>query len=76
MQWAISLEKVVIHFFYGGMPPEKAEKSLRLFAEKVPPGGAGHGHAHQPRVARGRHALSHPSGAGRTCPAPMSPAGG
>ena len=37
LQWAISLETVVIHFFYGGMPPEKAEKSLRLFAEKVLP---------------------------------------
>ena len=33
----ISLEKVVIHMFYGGMPREKAEKSLRLFAEKVLP---------------------------------------
>ena len=27
----------VIHQFYGGMPREKAEKSLRLFAEKVLP---------------------------------------
>jgi hypothetical protein len=27
----------VIHFFYGGMPRAKAEKSLRLFAEKVFP---------------------------------------
>jgi len=26
-----------IHFFYGGMPRAKAEKSLRLFAEKVLP---------------------------------------
>ena len=37
IQAAISMEKLVIHFFYGGMPPEKAEKSLRLFAEKVLP---------------------------------------
>ena len=37
LQWTISLEKVVIHMFYGGMPREKAEKSLRLFAEKVLP---------------------------------------
>ena len=37
MQWAISLEEVVLHFFYGGMPPDKAEASLRLFAEKVLP---------------------------------------
>ena len=37
MQWTISLEKVVIHMFYGGMPRDKAEKSLRLFAEKVLP---------------------------------------
>jgi alkanesulfonate monooxygenase SsuD/methylene tetrahydromethanopterin reductase-like flavin-dependent oxidoreductase (luciferase family) len=37
LQWAISLETLVIHFFYGGMPAEKAEKSLRLFAEKVLP---------------------------------------
>jgi alkanesulfonate monooxygenase SsuD/methylene tetrahydromethanopterin reductase-like flavin-dependent oxidoreductase (luciferase family) len=37
LQHAISLEMVVIHFFYGGMPRTKAEKSLRLFAEKVLP---------------------------------------
>ena len=37
LQWTISLEKVVIHMFYGGMPRDKAEKSLRLFAEKVLP---------------------------------------
>ncbi|HYR39513.1 MAG TPA: hypothetical protein VEW27_10145 [Methylomirabilota bacterium] len=34
---AVSLEMVVIHFFYGAMPRAKAEKSLRLFAEKVFP---------------------------------------
>ena len=37
LQRTISLEKVVIHMFYGGMPRDKAEKSLRLFAEKVLP---------------------------------------
>ena len=37
MQKAISLETLVLHVFYGGMPREKAEKSLRLFAEKVLP---------------------------------------
>jgi hypothetical protein len=37
LQWAISLEMIVIHMFYGGMPRAKAEKSLRLFAEKVLP---------------------------------------
>ena len=37
LQKTISLEKVVIHMFYGGMPRDKAEKSLRLFAEKVLP---------------------------------------
>jgi alkanesulfonate monooxygenase SsuD/methylene tetrahydromethanopterin reductase-like flavin-dependent oxidoreductase (luciferase family) len=37
MQQTISMEKVVIHMMYGGMPREKAEKSLRLFAEKVLP---------------------------------------
>jgi alkanesulfonate monooxygenase SsuD/methylene tetrahydromethanopterin reductase-like flavin-dependent oxidoreductase (luciferase family) len=37
LQWAISLETLVIHYFYGGMPREKAEKSLKLFAEKVLP---------------------------------------
>ena len=37
LQWTISLEKVVIHMFYGGMPREKAERSLKLFAEKVLP---------------------------------------
>ena len=37
LQWAISLETLVVHVFYGGMPRDKAEKSLRLFAEKVLP---------------------------------------
>jgi alkanesulfonate monooxygenase SsuD/methylene tetrahydromethanopterin reductase-like flavin-dependent oxidoreductase (luciferase family) len=37
LQQALSLEKIVFHVFYGGMPREKAEKSLRLFAEKVLP---------------------------------------
>ena len=37
VQRAISLDTVVIHAFYGGMPRDKAEKSLRLFAEKVLP---------------------------------------
>ena len=37
LQRAISLEMLVIHMFYGGMPRDKAEKSLRLFAEKVLP---------------------------------------
>jgi alkanesulfonate monooxygenase SsuD/methylene tetrahydromethanopterin reductase-like flavin-dependent oxidoreductase (luciferase family) len=37
VQKAINLGMLVIHVFYGGMPPEKAEKSLRLFAEKVLP---------------------------------------
>ena len=37
MQQTISMEKVVIHMMYGGMPREKAEKSLRLFSEKVLP---------------------------------------
>ncbi len=37
LQRAISLEMLVVHVFYGGMPRDKAEKSLRLFAEKVLP---------------------------------------
>jgi len=37
LQHALSLEMVVIHMFYGGMPRAKAEKSLRLFAEKILP---------------------------------------
>ena len=37
VQSTISLEKIVIHMFYGGMPRERAEKSLRLFAKKVLP---------------------------------------
>jgi alkanesulfonate monooxygenase SsuD/methylene tetrahydromethanopterin reductase-like flavin-dependent oxidoreductase (luciferase family) len=37
LQRALSLEKIVFHVFYGGMPRDKAEKSLRLFAEKVLP---------------------------------------
>jgi alkanesulfonate monooxygenase SsuD/methylene tetrahydromethanopterin reductase-like flavin-dependent oxidoreductase (luciferase family) len=37
LQWAISLETLVIHYFYGGMPLEKAKRSLKLFAEKVLP---------------------------------------
>ena len=27
----------MIHYFYGGMPLEKAKRSLQLFAEKVLP---------------------------------------
>ena len=37
MQRSISAEKLVIHMFYGGMPRDKAEKSLRLFAREVLP---------------------------------------
>ena len=37
LQQTISLETIVIHMMYGGMPRDKAEKSLRLFAEKVLP---------------------------------------
>ena len=37
VQKTISLETLVLHVFYGGMPRDKAEKSLRLFAEKVLP---------------------------------------
>ena len=32
LQQALSLEMLVVHVFYGGMPRHKAEKSLRLFA--------------------------------------------
>jgi len=37
LQRAISLEMLVVHVFYGGMPRSKAAKSLRLFSEKVLP---------------------------------------
>ena len=37
IQEAVSLEYLVIHVFYGAMPREKAEKSLRLFAKEVLP---------------------------------------
>jgi alkanesulfonate monooxygenase SsuD/methylene tetrahydromethanopterin reductase-like flavin-dependent oxidoreductase (luciferase family) len=37
LQWNIGLGEIVVHVFYGGMPKEKAERSLRLFAEKVLP---------------------------------------
>ena len=37
LQRTINLEELVIHVFYGGMPVEKAERSMRLFAEKVLP---------------------------------------
>jgi alkanesulfonate monooxygenase SsuD/methylene tetrahydromethanopterin reductase-like flavin-dependent oxidoreductase (luciferase family) len=37
VQETISLDKLVIHFFYGGMPVDKAEASLRLFATEVLP---------------------------------------
>ena len=37
VQQTISCEKLVVHVFYGGMPRDKAEKSIRLFAEKVLP---------------------------------------
>jgi membrane protein len=34
---AISMDMVINHMFYGGMPRAQAEKSLRLFADKVLP---------------------------------------
>ena len=37
VQQTISCEKLVVHVFYGGMPRDKAEKSLRLFAREVLP---------------------------------------
>jgi alkanesulfonate monooxygenase SsuD/methylene tetrahydromethanopterin reductase-like flavin-dependent oxidoreductase (luciferase family) len=37
VQQAINLGTLVVHVFYGGMPRDKAERSLRLFAEKVLP---------------------------------------
>jgi len=37
LQRTINLEQLVIHVYYGGMPVEKAERSMRLFAEKVLP---------------------------------------
>ena len=37
MQQSISAEKLVIHVFYGGMPRDKAEQSIRLFAKEVLP---------------------------------------
>lgn len=37
LQRRINLEELVIHVFYGGMPVEKAERSMRLFAERVLP---------------------------------------
>ena len=37
MQKVISMDMLVVHAFYGGMPRDKAEKSMRLFAEKVLP---------------------------------------
>jgi alkanesulfonate monooxygenase SsuD/methylene tetrahydromethanopterin reductase-like flavin-dependent oxidoreductase (luciferase family) len=37
VQEAVSLGYLVIHVFYGGMSPEKAERSLRLFAAEVLP---------------------------------------
>jgi hypothetical protein len=37
LQHAISLEMLVVHVFYGGMPRHKAAKSLRLFAKKILP---------------------------------------
>jgi alkanesulfonate monooxygenase SsuD/methylene tetrahydromethanopterin reductase-like flavin-dependent oxidoreductase (luciferase family) len=37
VQWAASLGMLVVNVFFGNMPREKAERSLRLFAEKVLP---------------------------------------
>ena len=74
LQWAISLEEVVLHFFYGGMPPEKAEASLRLFAEKVLPAVQDMA---TPINPESRRPEPRERGApGRTCAAPMSPPGG
>jgi alkanesulfonate monooxygenase SsuD/methylene tetrahydromethanopterin reductase-like flavin-dependent oxidoreductase (luciferase family) len=37
VQWAVSLGMLVINVFYGNMAREQAERSLRLFADKVLP---------------------------------------
>jgi alkanesulfonate monooxygenase SsuD/methylene tetrahydromethanopterin reductase-like flavin-dependent oxidoreductase (luciferase family) len=37
VQEAVSLGYLVVHASYGGMPPDKAEKSMRLFAKEVLP---------------------------------------
>jgi alkanesulfonate monooxygenase SsuD/methylene tetrahydromethanopterin reductase-like flavin-dependent oxidoreductase (luciferase family) len=37
LQRSINLEELVIHVCYGGMPVEQAERSMRLFAERVLP---------------------------------------
>jgi alkanesulfonate monooxygenase SsuD/methylene tetrahydromethanopterin reductase-like flavin-dependent oxidoreductase (luciferase family) len=37
VQASVNFETLVLHVFYGGMPVEKAERSLRLFADKVLP---------------------------------------
>lgn len=37
VQWNCGLAELIVHVFYGGMPRERAERSLRLFAEKVLP---------------------------------------
>ena len=37
IQESMSVETVVVHVFYGGMPRDKAEKSIKLFSEKVLP---------------------------------------
>jgi alkanesulfonate monooxygenase SsuD/methylene tetrahydromethanopterin reductase-like flavin-dependent oxidoreductase (luciferase family) len=37
VQAAINLDMLVVHVFYGGMSPDKAERSLRLFAREVLP---------------------------------------
>ena len=50
LQQTISLETAVIHMMYGGMPRDKAEKSLRLFAAKVLPEVQAMPHSNPSRV--------------------------
>jgi alkanesulfonate monooxygenase SsuD/methylene tetrahydromethanopterin reductase-like flavin-dependent oxidoreductase (luciferase family) len=57
IQEAVSLGYLVIHCFYGAMPREKAEKSLRLFAKEVLPA------VHEMATPIHPHSLGVPAGA-------------
>ena len=51
LQRALSLETIVVHVFYGGMPRGQGRKEPPPLCREGPPRGAGHAHPDQSRIA-------------------------
>ena len=67
IQEAVSLGYLVVHTFYGAMPVDKAEKSLRLFANEVLPA------IHEMGTPLHEHSLGVTAGAGASDPMSVPP---